>query len=222
MKFCVIGLGRFGYQLSVSLAEKGAEVLAIDLNESIIASIRDKVTQAICMNVSDEESLKAVGIEDMDSVIVAMGENFSQSILITALLKKHLNVPRVIARAINKIHENILTLVGADRTVFPEHDIAIKLANKLSLPFADLTQVTDKFALTELKAPKSFIGKTLSELQLKKSRHVSCIGIKRDGEVTLVSPEYVIIEEDQLILAGDNKSLTKVAEERESELMSEG
>src|SRR5258706_11709393 len=104
MKFCVIGLGRFGYQVATVLAENGMEVIAVDSNESIVASIRDLVTQAVCMRVTDEASLRSIGAEEMDTVIVATGENFAQSILITALLKKRLNVPHVIARAINDIH----------------------------------------------------------------------------------------------------------------------
>ena len=120
MKCAIIGLGRFGYQIATSLSDLGMEVLAIDSNESIIASIRDKVTQAICLRVTDEESLQTIGIEDMDTVVVAMGEDFAQSILITALLKKQLNIKNVVARAINKLHETILLLVGADRIV-PGH-----------------------------------------------------------------------------------------------------
>ncbi|MCK4651235.1 TrkA family potassium uptake protein [Candidatus Babeliales bacterium] len=215
MKFCVIGLGRFGDKLAQTLAEKGMEVLAIDRNESIIASIRDKVTQAICMNVENEESLKAVGIEDMDTVIVAMGEEFSQSILVTALLKKHLNVPKVIARAVTKVHENILMLVGADKVIFPERDTAIKLANTLSFALMEFVQVSEKFAIAEIKPPKNFIGKTISELQLRKTWQVTCIGIKKEEEITLINPDYVIIESDKLLLAGSNERLADIAEEVE-------
>ena len=91
MKFCVIGLGRLGYQVAVTLAENGMEVMAVDSNEGIVASIRDKVTQAICMRVTDEASMRSIGVDEMDTVIVAMGENFAQSILITALIKKKLD-----------------------------------------------------------------------------------------------------------------------------------
>lgn len=216
MKFCVIGLGRFGNQLAITLAEKGMEVLAIDRDESIIATIRDKVTQAVCMNVENEASLQAVGIEDMDTVIVAMGEDFSQSILITALLKKHLNVPKVIARAVNKIHENILMLVGADRVVFPERDLGIRLVNTLSFALVEFVQVSEKFAIAEIKPPKSFIGKTIAELQLRKTWQVTCIGIKKEAaEITLISPEYVVVEGDKLLLAGTNESLADMAEQAE-------
>ncbi len=207
MKFCVIGCGRFGYHVAVTLAKQGMEVLAIDANETIIASIKDKVTQAICMQVRDEESLEAIGIKDMDTVIVAMGENFAQSILITALLKKQLNVPTVIARSISKIHEKILRLVGADQVASPERELGIRLASTLSFPFIDLVQVTEKFAITQLRAPQGFIGKTISELQLRKNRHVICIGVKKGTDIVLIDLNYVVLENDQLVFAGENKYL---------------
>lgn len=88
MKFCVIGLGRFGEQIAITLAENGMEVLAIDSNESIVASVRDSVAQAVCMRVNDEASLRSIGVDEMDVGIVAMGENFAQSVLVTTLLKR--------------------------------------------------------------------------------------------------------------------------------------
>lgn len=217
MKCTVIGLGRFGYQLAVSLADQGMEVMAIDSSEAIIASIRDKVTQAVCLRVTDEESLLTLGIEDMDTVIVSMGEDFAQSILITALLKKHLNVKNVIARAVNRIHENILMLVGADRVVFPERDLGIKLANNLAFSLIEFFQVTEKFAITEIIAPKSFIGKTLSELNLRKTKQVSCISVNNENEINLIGSDYVVQENDVLLFAGNNDKLANLAREKEAE-----
>ena len=213
MKFCIIGLGRFGYQLAISLAEKDEEVLAIDRNEQIIAKIRDKVTQAVCINVVDDDSLRAIGIEDMDTVIVAMGEEFSQSILITTLLKKHFEIPKIIARAVSKIHESILRLVGADEIVFPEKDLGIRLANNLSFSMLEFVQFSEKFAITEIKAPNNFVGKTVSELQLKKSRNIACIAVKKDGDIHLITSDYVVLDGDNLILAGEQVNLADFAEE---------
>ena len=211
MKFCVIGLGRFGYQISVTLAEHGMEVLSIDNNETIVNSIRDKVTQAICMKVTDEESLQAIGIEEMDTVIVAMGEAFAESILLTALLKKELNVPFVLSRATNRIHENILKLVGADKVVLPERDIGIRIGKNLSLPFVDLVNVTDDFAITQIRTPHSFIGKTVAELKLRKTNHVACIGVHKGGNIILINQDYVVLENDQLVMAGNYKDLSALA-----------
>lgn len=132
MKFCVIGLGRLGYQVAIGLAEKGMEVIAIDKDEAIIATIADHVTHAICMHVTDENALRSVGIDEVETVIVTMGENLAESILVTALLKKRLNIPTVIARASNEIHRDILKLVGADQVVLPEREVGLRLADSLS------------------------------------------------------------------------------------------
>jgi trk system potassium uptake protein TrkA len=207
MRFCVIGLGRFGYQLAISLVKHGMEVLAIEQDEKIVTSIKDKVTQAICLKVTDEESLLSVGIEDVDTVIVAMGENFEQSVLITAILKKRLKIPYVIARSTNAIHDEILELVGADRVVLPERYLGKRLAINLSLPFVELIHITDTFSITQLKAPNNFIGKTLADLNLRKKRSVNCLAIKKGEDIVLVEEDYIVMENDILLLAGENKHL---------------
>lgn len=211
MKFCVIGLGRFGHQVAMVLAENGMEVVAIDSNESIIASIRDNVTQAVCMRVTDEASLRSIGVDEMDTAIVAMGENFAQSILVTALLKKRLNIPKVIARAINDIHKDILKLVGADRVILPEKEIGIRLADNLSSPFTDLIRLTKNFAISQIMAPRPFVGKTIEELRLFKNYEIRCIGVREDDEkVRPIGPDFEVAENDKLIFAGYNKDLEKI------------
>jgi len=212
MKYCVIGLGLFGYQLSVSLAEQGGEVLVIDSNEATVESIQDKVTQALCMRVTDEESLRSIGIEDMDVVIVAIAEDFAGSILITALLKKQLNIRKVVARAINSIHEEILKLVGADSVILLERDMGIKIANKLSLPI-ELIQITNSFAVTQITAPENYIGKTINELKLTALKKLSCIAVKKGDEFILITGEYQIMEKDILMFAGNRKNLETLVNE---------
>jgi len=210
MKFCVIGLGRFGYQTAMSLASHGMEVFAVDNNEEIVESIRDKVTQSVCFRIDSEEDLRALGIDEMDAVIVGMGESFEESIIVSALLKKNLGIKYVIARARNKIHENILRLVGVDKVIMPEQDSGIRLASSLSLKYLDFTPITDDFSITQITAPTSFISKTLAELQLRKSRNVSCIAIHKEDSLQLVSLEYVIKEGDILVLSGNNKDLASL------------
>jgi trk system potassium uptake protein TrkA len=211
MKFCIIGLGRFGYSLATVLAENGIEVIAIDSNESIVSSIRDNVTQAICMRVVDEASLRSVGVDEMDTVVVAMGENFAQSILITALLKKKMSIPRVIARAINDIHKDILKLVGADQIVLPEKEIGIKLADTLSSPFIETVRLTPEFSISQIVAPKKFVGKTINELNLFHHYRVHCIGIRQDDVIISLDPEYVIADGAKLMFSGKNENLEKIA-----------
>jgi trk system potassium uptake protein TrkA len=210
MKFCIIGLGRFGYHVATGLAENGMEVLAIDSNESIIASIRDQVTQAICMRVTDEASLRSVGVDDMDTVVVAMGENFAQSILVTALLKKRMGIKKVIARAINDIHKEILHLTGADQVILPEREIGMRLADNLSTPFTELFRMSKDFSISLIKAPASFIGQSVKKLNLYKNYHVYCIGVKKNEEISCMAPDYVIQEHDKLVFSGTNKDLEKI------------
>ena len=211
MKFCVIGVGRLGYHVATTLADHGMDVLAVDSNENIIASIKDKVAQAICMRINDEESLRSIGIEYMDTVIVAMGENFAQSILVTALLKQNLKIPTVIARSISEIHKDILTLIGADQVLLPEKEMGIRLADNLSLPFSTLLRITPQFSICQTKAPKKFVGKTVKEVGLHKNYHVTCIGQKIEDEIKEINKDYIFNDHDMLLFSGTNAALEKIS-----------
>lgn len=207
MKFCVIGLGRFGYQLAVSLSDHGNEVLAVDKSEAIVNSISDHVTQAVCTNVVDEETLTSIGVEDIDTAIVAIGEDFAQSTLITALLKRGLNVNTVIARAMNKVHENILKLVGADKVISLEREMAERLSEKLSMPLGDFVHVTGTFATTKIQAPSCFVGKSVKEIYKTKKISVSCVAVQKGGHMVLINPEYIVMDGDILLFVGERKAL---------------
>jgi trk system potassium uptake protein len=212
MKCCVIGLGRFGYQVAITLAENGVEVMAVDSNEEIIASIKDQVTQAICMHVTDEASLRSIGVDEMEVAVVAIGEDLAQSITIAVFLKKGLNIPRVIARAVSDIHKDILKLVGADRVVSPEKEIAVRVADGISNSFTDLVRVNKQFSIIQLIAPKSCIGKTVASVNFFDTYAVHCIGIKDVKDViSTIKSSYVIKTNDKLIFAGKTADLQELA-----------
>lgn len=211
MKICVIGLGRFGYQVATTLAENGVDVLAVDSNPSIIASIRDNVTQAICARINDQESLETIGADSMDTVIVAMGENFAQSILITALLKQRLNIPNVIVRAVSVIHRDILKVLGADHIILPEQEIGRQLADTLSSPFITFARITETFAIAQMNAPRRFIGKEIDALDLVDKYGVNCIGLRKGEDVVSIDHDYIIHDNDILIFSGSHKDLLKIA-----------
>lgn len=209
MKFCVIGVGRFGYAVATTLANRGMEVLAVDSDQHIIDSIKDLVSQAICLEVTDEESLRSLELDDMDAVIVGMGEHFDQSILITAILKQNLKFPKVIVRSISDIHKKILKTIGADLIVLPEQEIGTLLADNLSLRFESLAIITPEFSISKFEAPKKFVGKSLSALH--DQFHVVCIGKETHGEFKPIDAKYVIKEADILLLSGNNKDLDKIS-----------
>ncbi|MBA3752060.1 TrkA family potassium uptake protein [Candidatus Dependentiae bacterium] len=211
MKVCVIGVGRFGYHLAVTLSDNGVEVLAVDSNEAIVASIRDKVSQAICMRVADEESLRSIGADDMDVIIVAMGENFAQSILVTALLKHRLQSKHVITRSISEIHREILQLIGADQIVLPEREEGRRLADTLSLPFKALFRITQQFCIAQAPVPFSMHHKSLKKLNLPENYGITCLGRKVSEEIEQIDPDDILAENDVLIISGTVKNLTRFA-----------
>jgi trk system potassium uptake protein len=209
MKFCIIGVGRFGYHVAVQLADNGMEVLAVDSNETIIASIRDKVAHAICMRVTDEEALRSIGVDEMGTVIVAMGENFAQSILVTALLKHRLHIPLVITRSISEIHREILQLIGADEVILPEREVGRRLADTLSMPFKTLMRLSPQFCIAQIEVPEKFVGKTIQKLSLPSSYGVTCIGLNVEETLEPISEQHVLASKDLLILSGTAKDLAR-------------
>jgi len=201
MKFCVIGLGRFGYKVATTLAENGMEVIGVDSNESIISSIRDDITQAVCMRVNDEEDLRSIGVDEVDTVIVAMGENFAQSILVTALLKQKLRISNVITRSISLIHRDILKLIGADQVILPEQEVGQRLAETLSMPFNYFIKISNNFGISQLKIPDYYSGKSLNELE--DIYNVKFIAIKiNENEIIPITYNYIANPNDNLIVAG--------------------
>ncbi len=132
MKFCVIGLGKFGYSVAVTLANRGMEVIAIDSDMQIITSIKDQVTHAICMRVTDEASLKSIGIEHVNTVIISIGDDFAQAVLTTVLCKEKLGIKHVVARTTSELKKEVLRLIGADEIIMPEQEIGVRLALSLS------------------------------------------------------------------------------------------
>ncbi len=212
MKFCVIGIGRFGYHVATTLAENGMEVIAVDSNESIVASIRDNVTQAVCMHVTSEDDLRSIGVDQIDTAVVAMGENFAESILITALLKQKLKTPTVITRSVSETHRDILALIGADKVILPEMEVGIMLAESLSLPFQSLVSLSPEFSISQLKAPEEFLGRSIGDLEaeLESAYDIKCIAHRKDKEVIPPAQDYIIQEGDVLIFSGENRNLAKI------------
>jgi len=189
-KFAVIGLGRFGATVAESLAQRGAEVIAIDKDPHLVEKFKEIVTLAVTLDSTDEEALRSQGVDKVDIAIVSIGE-FESSILTTALLKK-IGVPRVITRAshtASKIQEKILSLVGADRIILPEEEMGKKLAQSLIVSnILDYFPITEKYSAAEIRAPSSFWGKKIGELKVRQKYHVNILEIRK------VSPEKKKIE----------------------------
>lgn len=210
MKFCVIGLGRFGRQVARTLAENGAEVLAVDAKEQNIAMVKNDVAQAICAEIISGQSLENIGIEEINVVILGIGENFDQAVLIAALLKKYFKNCTVIARATGTIQQEIFNLIGVDKVIRPEQETAIDLADTLSSPFTNLARFNSEFSAGLVQAPDSFVGKTVQDLELYEKYKLTCVAVKRNEDFMPVHYNYVILEHDQLVIAGKNENIEQL------------
>lgn len=221
-KFAVIGLGRFGTTVAAALAQRGAEVIAIDRNPGLVEKFKDMVTLAVKLDSTDEEALISQGVDKVDVAIVSIGE-FESSILTTALLKK-IGVPRVITRAshtVSNIQEKILSLVGADKIILPEVEMGKKLAQSLVVSnIMDYVPITEKYSAAEVHAPKGFWGKKIGELKIRQKYSVNILEIKKmrlNGDHVerinyLPQPNDIIEQDDLIVVIGEEENIEKFAQ----------
>lgn len=210
--FVVFGLGKFGSSVAITLAKNGCDVLAIDSNEEIIQEISEKVTHAVQADVTDQDALHALGIRNFDVAIIAISSNMQSSIMAT-ILAKEIGVPFVIAKAQNDIHKRVLEKVGADKVVFPEREIGVRIANNLiSDNFVDYVELSDDYSIVEITVLGEWVGKTLKELNLRAKYTMNVMAIRGiDDQISITpGPQDVLNEGDVLIVIGSNVELQKI------------
>lgn len=227
-KICVIGLGHFGMNLAIRLSEAGAEVLAIDNNHDHIEEIKDKVALAVEASASDKSVLSSLGINDMDAVVISIGEDFEASILATAICQE-LGVKNIYNRVVSPIHERILKHMGVNELLLPEADAAIQLANKLMIPgLIQSYEVAGGYGVFHVETPKKFVGKSLIELDLRNNYDINIVTIKREKTkssllsltetkaeevIGVPSPDTIIEENDVLVVFASLKKLKEFSEQ---------
>lgn len=224
-KFCVIGLGYFGLNLSIYLTQHGAEVIAIDNKEDRIELLKDKVAIPVKADATDIKVLKDLGIQEMDAVIVAIGEGFEASINALASLQE-LGVKKIFARVISPIHEKLVKLMNVTEILYPEAEAAQHLANRLIIPeLIDIIDLDKNYAIFETLAPNDFIGKKLMEVNLRERHHLNLITVKHEFKRTAhglhegniigtPSPEYKFKSDDVLVLFGEKDDISKFLKKR--------
>lgn len=210
--FVVFGLGKFGRSVAQTLSKNGCDVLAIDINEEIIQDISERVTHAVQADVTDSEALHALGIRNFDVAIIAISNNMQSSIMAT-ILAKELGVPFVIAKAQNDIHKRVLEKVGADKVVFPEREIGIRIANNLiSDNFVDYVELSEEYSIVEIIVKDAWVGKTLKELNLRVKYGINVMAIRAIDDTLSITPgpNEVLRERDVLVVIGSNVELQKL------------
>ena len=206
--YVVIGLGRFGQTLARQLCLLGAEVLAMDTNNDLVQQVAEDVTHAVVGDAQDKDVLRALGVRDFDCAIVAIGTDLAASVL-TVMNLQELEVPYIICKAHDETHSRVLKKLGVDKVVIPEQENAARLARSLnSHNVLDYIELSEDYGILELPAPKSWIGKTLKELNIRAKLGVNIIAVE-SGKQTNVSPaaDYQILEGDIMVVLGDNYSL---------------
>jgi trk system potassium uptake protein len=214
-RFAVIGSGSFGHYVAKALYENKNEVIAIDRNKERVQAIEPHCTSAVVQDVTDIEALKGLGLDEMDAVIVSTGTNIKPSILICFHLSR-LGIKRIIAKAEDEDHGEILKQLGATEIIRPGMDMAHRLALKLTSPnILDFLPLEEEYTIAQVEPPPSFIGKTLMELELRKRYQVNVIAIKElvpERFIMVPDADFTVKDSDILIILGKESDLTKIRE----------
>lgn len=208
--YVVIGLGRFGLEVAKKLYEYGKDVLVIDRSQQMINSVANYVTRAAVGDGKNIETLKSLGVGDCDCAIVAMSSDLATSVLTTMNLKK-LGVNRIVCKAHDDTHKEILEKIGANEIISPEHEIAEKVARFFaSSNILEKIELSDKFGIVECKPPKDWHGKTIRDLNVRKKYGINIIAVMENNKIE-VSPtaDYVISPDQTLVMIGDYKDLDR-------------
>lgn len=218
-QYAIIGLGRFGRALARSLADADCEILAIDNRDDAVREVADFITHAVVLDATDKKALASVGVQNMDAVIVSIGEDLETSILVVMLLKE-LGVNYIIAKAASAIHGRVLSNLHVNRVIYPERDMAVRLAVSLERPtIIDHLELSTDYSIVELSTPRSIQGKTLRDAELRSRFSVNLIAIQKESEqADLIHPKWninprpddIIEKGDILVVIGLKRDIEKI------------
>lgn len=223
MKYIIVGLGNFGSSLGIALTRQGHEVIAIDSSMQKVEAYKEVISHTICMDATDEYTVKGLPISDTDIVIVAIGEDQGENVMVTALFKT-LKAKRLISRSINPLHEKVLQAIGVDDLIHPEKEAAKRWAKRLSLRyFVDSFELSDHFSLVEISIPRTLIGQSVGKLEFEQKFNIRLLSTLRYeyyedsfGRTQskpsirgLAMPEQILQDKDVLVIYGANDDINQ-------------
>lgn len=224
-RLAIIGLGRFGQKLAIALAMSGSEVIAVDQDRNEVELIKDQVSHAVRLDSTNEEAMKAQGIDKADVAIIALGQANFEAAILTVVNLRQMGVKQIYARAETLIAGEVLSKVGATEVIYPEIESAQRWAYKLIAPqIGEKIDIAPGYCLARITAPASFDGKTVMDLQLRQKYNVNLVLVKRNedaetwkgGKDSIISfpmPDTIIYTGDILMIAGSDTGLTKLPHE---------
>jgi trk system potassium uptake protein TrkA len=224
MKYIVIGLGYFGTSLATKLTSLGHEVIGIDNRQERVEELKDRMAKVLFMDSTSQKAIESLPISDMDGIIVAIGEDIGSSVLTLFMLKK-LNVKRLIGRAINPRHQNILSELGIEEIVHPEEDTATIVSSLLMVKNAvSILPLNDDYIIAEIVIPSKYVGHTIDTINLESRFDVKLVAVKiapREGKLgTALKKDFQVDktcdryrplrENDRLILIGEIQRIKQI------------
>ena len=212
-EFAVIGLGRFGSSVALTLAAQGYSVLGVDSDPRIVQALADQLTQTLALDSTNENALRAADIGSFDVCIVAIGSDFENNILTTTALKS-IGVKRIICKALTERQRSVLLRVGADKVVLPESEAGYRLALELSNPnLLDRIPLGAEHCVVELSVPQAFAGKTIFQADLRRRFGVTVVAVKRGEAVSVAPPaDFGLLKDDLIVVIGTNANIFEMSD----------
>ena len=205
----IIGAGQFGTHIAKRMSGLRCEIMAVDSDEGRINSILPYVTNAQIGNSTNADFMSSLGIPDFDVCIVTISSSFQDSLETTALLKE-LGAHKVIARAQNDVQEKFLLRNGADETVYPEKQTAVRIATKEAFDdILDVFQIDHNINIYEISVPKNWSNKSIAELDIRKKHNLNIIAVRADDQLILPTPDMILTTDDAILLLGNMKDIQK-------------
>lgn len=210
--YAVLGLGRFGKTVALTLAEAGFQVMAVDIKEEAVQDVAEHVTYAVRGDVTEPDMVRSLGLGNLDGVVIAIANNLEASVMAT-LLAKESGASYVIVKGDNEIHKKILQKMGADKVVIPEQEMGINVARNMVLGrFTDLIELSADVSLVEMSMPASWVGKDLVELDLRGQYGVNVVAIKSAmGTDVTPSPTKPMERNQSILISGRNEDIQKLS-----------
>jgi len=217
-RFVVVGLGNFGFTVAKALSDHGHDVIAVDIDGDLIDRLATFVSHAAVGDATDVETLRRIGATEADAAIVSTGDDIASSILATMALHD-LKVKEIFVKVISEEHSRVMDRIRVTDVVFPERDTANALAARISgsasgAALLNYVQLHKRLSIQEMGVPKSWEGRSILELELRKRYNVTVVAVHdvlTDNMNSSPDPSYVLRDSDTLLMAGDEAALEKVS-----------
>lgn len=211
----VIGMGRFGRHLAKKMQALGNDVMIVDRDAELVNEVAAEFTDSHIGDCTNEAVIRSLGVKQMDICFVSIGEDFQSSLVITSLLKRA-GAKCVIAKANQEIQATLLQQIGADEVVYPERDLAEKLAVRYNANnIFDYIQLTDEYSIYEIPVLPAWIGHSIAEIDVRRKYRINIIAIKCQNTLQPTpGADYVFRTDDHAVVIGKATDVSKLTSKR--------